>query len=174
MKRQYIAGIVVVALLAVPVVIKLTRSEPARGVEIEKIAYREIKSSILASGHLLYQEQVLLSPEVIGKVNTIYVTEGQKVVKGDLLLHLDDQSYRAEVSQQEASVRQQRINIDQQHLNVSNKENQLKRKVELHKMKMLADSAMDDARYEVDFAKIELRNSSARLQQAEAILRQSN
>jgi HlyD family secretion protein len=100
--------------------------------------------------------------------------EGQKVAKGDLLLNLDDQSYRAEVSQQEASVRQQRINIDQQHLNVSNKENQLKRKVELHKMKMLADSAMDDARYEVDFAKIELRNSSARLQQAEAILRQSN
>jgi len=174
MKRQYIAGIVVVALLAVPVVLKLTRSDPARSVEIEKIAFKEIKSSILASGHLLYQEQVLLSPEVIGKVNSIFVVEGQKVAKGDMLLHLDDQSYRAEVSQQEASVRQQRINTDQQHLNVSNKENQLKRKVELHKMKMLADSAMDDARYEVDFAKIELRNSSARLQQAEAILRQSN
>ena len=89
MKRQFIAGIVVVGLLAVPVIVKFTRSEPARRVEIEKIAYREIKSSILASGHLLYQEQVLLSPEVIGKVNTIYVIEGQKVSKGDLLLNLE-------------------------------------------------------------------------------------
>jgi HlyD family secretion protein len=174
MKRQSIAGIVVVGLLAVPVILKFTRSEPARRVEIEKIAYREIKSSILASGHLLYQEQVLLSPEVIGKVNTIYVIEGQKVSKGDLLLNLDDQSYRAEVAQQEAAVRAQRINIDQQTLNIANKENQYKRKAELHSMKMLADSVIDDARFEVDLSKIELRNSNARLQQAEAILKQTN
>lgn len=174
MKRQYIVGIGLVGLLCVPIGLKMLRSEPARAVEIDKIAYREIKSSILASGHLLYEEQVLLSPEVIGKVSTVFVKEGQQVAKGDLLLHLDDQSYRAEVAQQEAAVRQQRIAIEQQQLSLQNQENQYKRKVELHRVKMIADSAIDDARYTVDLAKIELRNSRSRLEQVEAILKQSN
>jgi HlyD family secretion protein len=174
MKRQYLVGMAIVAALCVPIVMKVTRSEPARPVEVEKIGYRNIKSSILASGHLLYEEQVLLSPEVIGKVSTIFVQEGQKVSKGDLLLHLDDQTYRAEVAQQEAAVRQQRIVIEQQQLNLSNQENQLKRKTELHRMKMIADIQIDDARYAVDAARIELRNSRSRLEQVEAILKQSN
>lgn len=174
MKRSYIVGIGLIGLLCVPVAMKLLRSEPARAVEVDKIAYREIKSSILASGHLLYEEQVLLSPEVIGKVSTIFVKEGQQVAKGDLLLHLDDQSYRAEVAQQEAAVRQQRIAIEQQQLSLQNQENQYKRKVELHRVKMIADSVIDDARYAVDLAKIELRNSRSRLEQVEAILKQSN
>ena len=174
MKKQYLVGAAIIAALCVPVVMKMTRSEPARLVEIDKIAYKNIKSSILASGHLLYEEQVLLSPELIGKVSTMFVKEGQKVTKGDLLLHLDDQSYRAEVAQQEAAVRQQRINIEQQQLNLANQENQLKRKVELHRVKMIADVQIDDARYAVDAARIELRNSRSRLEQVEAILKQSN
>ncbi|HEX9173169.1 MAG TPA: efflux RND transporter periplasmic adaptor subunit [Telluria sp.] len=174
MKRKLIVGLGIVALLSVPVIVKFTRSEPGRTVETEAVAMREVKSSILASGHLSYQEQVLLSPEVIGKVSTIYVKEGQRVKAGDLLLHLDDQTYRAEVAQQQAAVHQQRINIEQQQLNLANQQNQYQRKTELHKMKMIADAAIDDARFAVDSARIELRNSSARLQQAEAVLKQSN
>jgi HlyD family secretion protein len=174
MKKPYILGVALVAILCVPVVMKFTRAAPARAVDVEKIAYRDIKLSVLASGHLLYEEQVLLSPEVIGKVSTIFVKEGQQVARGDVLLHLDDQSYRAEVAQQEAAVRQQRINIEQQQLNLANQQNQMKRKVELHRVKMISDSAIDDARFAVDGASIELRNSRSRLEQAEAVLRQSN
>jgi HlyD family secretion protein len=173
MNRKVLVGIGLVAILCVPVVMKLTRGEKAKTVEVEQLAYREIKSSILASGHLLYEEQVLLSPEVIGKVSTVFVKEGQNVNKGDLLLHLDDQSYRAEVAQQEAAVRQQRIAIEQQQLNLANQERQYKRKLELHKMKMIADSAIDDARYAVELASIDLRNSRSRLEQVDAIRRQS-
>lgn len=173
MKKKHILVVALAAMFAVPVVMKLTRSEPARAVEMDKIAYRDIKSSVLASGHLLYQEQVLLSPEVIGKVSSIFVKEGQQVAKGDLLLHLDDQSYRAEVAQQEAAVKQQRINIEQQQLNLANQENQLKRKTELHRVKMISDAVIDDARFAADAARIELRNSRSRLEQVEAILNQS-
>lgn len=173
MKRPVVVGIGLAVLLCVPLIAKLTRSETSRPVEVEKVGYQEVKSSILASGHLLYQEQVLLSPEVIGKVSTIYVKEGQQVTAGDLLLHLDDQTYRAEVAQQEAAVHQQRISIEQQRLNLANQENQYRRKAELHRMKMIADSQMDDARYAVDMAKSALQNSSAGLQQAEAVLKQS-
>ena len=174
-RKKLVIGLAIAALLCIPVAAKLTRgSGPAKAVDTDKIGMREIRSSILASGHLLYEEQVMLSPEVIGKVSAIHVKEGQQVAKGDLLLHLDDQTYRAEVAQQEAVVRQQRIAIEQQQLSVQNQENQYKRKLELHKMKMLADSAIDDARFALEAAKIELRNSRSRLEQVEASLKLAN
>ncbi|HEY1042267.1 MAG TPA: efflux RND transporter periplasmic adaptor subunit [Telluria sp.] len=173
-RKKLIVGLGVAALLSIPLIAKMSRGEPARTVETEAVAFREVRSSILASGHLAYEEQVLLSPEVIGKVSSIHVKEGQRVKAGDMLLVLDDQTYRAQVAQQQAAVHQQRINIEQQQLNLRNQESQYKRKLELHKMKMLADSAIDDARYALDSARMELRNSSARLQQAEAVLKLQN
>jgi HlyD family secretion protein len=175
MNGKIIAALAVAGILCLPVIAKLAHgSRPAKTVEIDRIGYRDIKSSILASGHLLYEEQVVLSPEVIGKVSTIFVKEGQQVRKGEVLLHLDDEAYRAEVAQQQAAVRQQRIAIEQQQLNVQNQENQYQRKVELHKMKMIADSQIDEARYALDLAKIELRNSRSRLEQVDAVLKQAN
>ena len=174
MNRKWIVVAVVAVALCVPVVLKLTRSDSFKEVEIEKIATREIKASILASGHLVYQEQVQLSPEVLGKVSAIFVKDGQKVQAGEIVLHLDDQSYRAEVAAQQAAVRQQQINIEQQQLNVMNQESQFKRKADLHKVKMVADSVVDDARYAMELAKVQLRNSREGLQQAEAVLKQSN
>ncbi len=173
MKRAYLVGLGLVGLICVPVVLKIARGEPARAVETEKVGYHKIKSSILSSGHLLYKEQVLLTPEVIGKVTNILVKEGGKVAAGDIVLHLDDQSYRAEVAQQEAAVRQQRIDIEQQQINLANQEGQYRRKTELHKVKMISDSALDDARYAFQLAQNALRNSRSRLEQVEAILKQS-
>jgi HlyD family secretion protein len=173
MKKQHVLVIALIAIFCIPIFMKIARPAAALTVDVENIAYRDIRSSVLASGHLFYDEQVVLSPEVIGKVSTIFAKEGQKVIKNDLLLHLDDQSYRAEVSQQEAAVKQQSINIEQQQLNLANQESQLKRKEELHRVRMISDAAIEDGRFAVDGARIELRNSRSRLDQAEAILRQS-
>jgi HlyD family secretion protein len=175
MNRKLIAALAVAGILCLPVITKLAYGNgSAKTVEIDRIGYRDIKSSILASGHLLYEEQVVLSPEVIGKVSTIFVKEGQQVRKGDVLLHLDDEAYRAEVAQQQAAVRQQRIAIEQQQLSVQNQERQYQRKLELHRVKMIADAQIDDARFALDLAKIELRNSRSRLEQVEAVLQQAN
>ena len=103
-------------------------SEPGRVVGVNKIVYRNIKSPVFASGHLLYQEQVLLSPEVIGKVGNHLREGGPTSGQGRPAPQLDNASYRAEVAQPGAAVKQQRIQIEQQQLNRANQENQLKRK----------------------------------------------
>jgi HlyD family secretion protein len=174
MNRKLIVGLAVVGLLSIPVIMKLTRSDSITVVEIEKVTSREIKSSILASGFLVYEEQVQLSPEVLGKVSAIFVKEGQQVKAGDLVLTLNDQAYSAAVAQQQASVRQQLISIEQQQLNVANQERQYKRKAELHQMKMIPDSQLDDALYALNTAKVQLRTSRESLQQVEAVLKQTN
>ena len=174
MNRKWVGGLVIVAALCVPVILKFTRTDAQQVVETEKITTHEIKASILASGHLVYLQQAQLSPEVLGKVSEILVKEGQSVHEGDIVLLLNDQSYRAEVAQQQAAVRQQQINIEQQQLNVVNQESQYQRKADLHKAKMVADAGVDDARYALDLAKVQLRNSREGLQQANAVLNQFN
>jgi len=173
MKKKWLGITAVVAMLTIPLVLKLTRSQPELAVEVEKIAQHEIRSSILASGNLVYQEQALLSPEVIGKVAEIFIKEGDRVERGQIVLRLDDQTYRAQVAQQEAAVRQQHINIEHQQLNLDSQLNQYNRKLELHKKQMIADQQVDDASYAVDLARVDLRNSKESLQQAEAVLNQS-
>ncbi|MET0705841.1 MAG: HlyD family secretion protein, partial [Tardiphaga sp.] len=53
-----------------------------------------------------------LSPEVIGKVNAIYVKEGQRVKAGDLLLQIDPADYLAQVAQAEAAEAGARAALD--------------------------------------------------------------
>ena len=172
MKKKWIGIAAIVGILLVPVILKFTRSDAAQTVETESAATHEIRTSVLASGTLVYQEQALLSPEVIGKVTEIFVKEGDQVTRGQVILHLDDQTYRAQVAQQEAAVRQQRINIEHQSLSVDSQVNQFKRKEELHEKKMIPDQQLDDAHYAVELAKVDLRNSRESLQQAEAVLKQ--
>ena len=139
MNKKWLGITAALAMLAIPLLLKFTRNQPELVVETEKVGQHEIRSTILASGNLVYQEQALLSPEVIGKVAEIFVKEGDRVERGQIVLRLDDQTYRAQVAQQEAAVRQQHINIEHQQLSLDSQVNQYNRKLELHQKKMIAE-----------------------------------
>ncbi|QGX39554.1 efflux RND transporter periplasmic adaptor subunit [Permianibacter aggregans] len=171
--KKWIAIAVVAAIVAIPVGKKMFGGKAGTEVEIETVGKQTIRSSILASGTLTYQQQVLLTSEVIGKVAEILVAEGDKVKAGQIVLKLDDQQFRAEVEQQQASRRQQQINIERQQVNLDNERRQFERTEKLHKQKLIDDTRMDDARHRLSLAEIELRQSRVSLQQAEALLRQA-
>jgi HlyD family secretion protein len=168
MNKRWIGIGVVVALFALPFVLKGGSRESAKQVQVEIAAQRAVRASILASGNLVFREQAQLSPEVIGKVRAVLVEEGDVVEEGQVVLQLDEQVYRAEVAQQEAGVRQQRINIERQKLNLENQARQVKRSRELHARKLLDDNSFDAAEHAHELAEVELRASREGLQQAEA------
>lgn len=172
MSKRWLILAGIVALIALPVLLK-SRGGDAKAVEVEEVAPREVKASILASGNLVFREQALLSPEVIGKVRAVLVEEGDQVEAGQVVLRLDEQVYQAEVAQQEAFVRQQRINIERQRLGVDNAERQWNRVRELSRRGLLDDTQSDNARHAFEVAKVELRASREALKQAEASLQQA-
>ena len=100
-KLLLIIGIVVLV-VAVPLIQARMRGGGAVEVQVETLAPRSIQSSVLASGKLVHEEEVKLSTEEIGRVTAIYVDEGQKVTRGELVLQIDDQRLRAAVDQQQA------------------------------------------------------------------------
>lgn len=173
MKRKWLILALVGSVLSLPFVMRL-RAGTQEQVEVEPVAPREIKASILASGNLEYEEQAQLSPEVLGRVEQVLVREGDKVEPGQVVLRLDAKVYRAQVQQQQALAQQQQIAIEQQRLNIANQERQYKRLKSLFEKKYLAKSQLDDARYALDSAHIELRTRQESLMQAKAQLAQSS
>ncbi|WP_257572070.1 efflux RND transporter periplasmic adaptor subunit [Janthinobacterium sp. UMAB-60] len=164
---------VLLALFAAPFLTRVLRPAQTQLVTLESAAPRQIRASVLASGTLMYQQQVQLSSEVIGRVTAILVQEGERVTAGQALLRIDDAQSRAEVVQQQSVVRQQQINIDNQRLALNNQESQFQRKQTLYSHQMIAPSALEDAQYALDQARIQLRNSTEALQQTKAVLKQA-
>ncbi|WP_082491806.1 efflux RND transporter periplasmic adaptor subunit [Duganella sp. Leaf126] len=172
MKKQFIIGAIVVV-LASPFAVQAFKPAKGKRVESATVTLRKLSTSVLASGTLAFQEQVQLSPEVIGKVTRILVKEGDHVTPGQELLLIDEKAYRAEVEQQEAAVRQQRLNIQQQDIALANQKDQLDRKKDLNQRGYITKPQLEDAQFSYDRARLDLRISQENLAQAEAVLRQS-
>ena len=173
MRRKLIAGAVVAAFLVIPLAVKFGGGKPKHEAELAKVENRQIHPSILATGSLVFRQEVQLSPEVIGKVAEVLVKEGDKVEKGQVLLRLDRTSYAAQVAQQEANRRSAAIAIDRAGINLANQQRNFERAQRLYKDKYIDVSKYDDAMHQVELAKVELRSSRETLEQASALLSQA-
>lgn len=172
MKKILIIAAIVIAAIAVPL-IKGTTGNSAPEVVLETVALQPIRASILASGSLSNEDEVLLSTEVIGKVSALYVKEGDVVTEGQLLLQIDDEALTAMVEQQQASVRVQQIAIDAQKLRLSTLESQWTRQNELHERGLVDDNTFEVASNDLELAKLDVRSREASLEQAAAMLEES-
>ncbi len=90
-----VVGIVV--LLAVIVVLNLTRKETGEKVDTKEATFGSILSQVSATGELKAKAQVNLQAQVMGVIEKLYVGEGDWVDQGDLLLELDRGRYRAQM-----------------------------------------------------------------------------
>lgn len=170
--------LLVLALVAVVIAIPVLRNQSAsraQEVTIEALETRPIRASILASGKLSHEEEVMLSTEVIGKVSALYVAEGDAVTEGQLLLQIDDEAPSAMVEQQRASTRIQEIAIESQRLRLANLQLQWERKQMLHERGLLegGDDAFEAATNDLELARLDVQSREASLQQARAILEES-
>jgi HlyD family secretion protein len=172
MKKALIIGAIVVAVVVLAL-INQGRGNSAPEVILENVQMQPIRASILASGSLSNEDEVLLSTEVIGKVSALYVKEGDAVTEGQLLVQIDDEALRAMVDQQQASVRMQQIAIDSQKLRLSTLESQWTRQNELHGRGLVDDNTFEVATNDLELAKLDVKSREASLEQAQAILAES-
>src|SRR5688572_2798908 len=170
-KLLIIIGIAVLV-VAVPLIQARLRGGASVEVQVEKLEPRVIQSSVLASGKLVHEEQVKLTTEEIGRVTAIYVDEGQKVTRGELVLQIDDQRLKAVVDQQQASVRMQEIAIQRQQLNVANLRTQWERQRGLHERQLINEDSFTTSTNNLEIAEVDLMSSREQLEQARALLEQ--
>ena len=130
----------------------------------------QIKSSILASGTLIYRQQIELRSEVIGQVSEMLVEEGDEVKRDQILMRLDPRTFNADVEQQKAYVRIQTIAIERQKQDLKNIASKWQRNKNLYERKMIGQDAFELIDNQYALSKIDLRSREEGLAQAQATL----
>mgnify|MGYP006414593205 FL=1 len=169
MKKNLIILGVVVALVALAY-FKSNSAGEVFQVNLANAEIQEIKSSILASGTLIYKEQVELRSEVIGQVSEVLIEEGDQVSQGQVLMRLEPRTFAADVEQQAAYVRIQTIAIERQEKQLENIASQWQRNLNLYERKMIGQDAFELIDNQYALAKIDLRSRGEALLQAQATL----
>lgn len=162
-----------VLIVGLPLASRFTGGENAKAVEFTRVKAQAVESAILSSGALAYREEVLLRPEVVGKVEAVLVAEGDEVAAGDLIITLDQEQYRTQSEQQQANVRLQEIAIERQRVLLENLERQTERQRTLYERNLVDSNSYEAAANELALARIDLRSREQSLSQAEAALAQA-
>ena len=166
----FIAGMVI----ALPFINRAVFGTNVKEVNVSTLTQRVISPSILASGFLAHEEEVMLSSEVIGKVAELFVEEGDVVRQGNLVLRVDDKNFIAGFEQSEAAVSINTIDIERQEVRIENLQRQFERSKSLYERGLIGEEEFEVARNQLDLANIDLLSSRARLVQAKAQLDQVN
>jgi HlyD family secretion protein len=172
-RKQGIAVGIIMALIAIPVALKLSRDDTHKAVDVEPAALRALTPTVLASGSLTYESQVTLAPEVTGRVTEILVKEGDQVKRDQLLMRLDPAAPRAAVEQSQAQVRQARLSIERQQVDFDTLVARARRFEALRERGMVDTNSLEELVSARNLAEVDLRTSREQLSQALAQLRQA-
>ena len=173
-KKIVLILVIVGTVVSLPFINRAVFGIDAKEVRVSTLTQRIISPSILASGFLAHEEEVMLSSEVIGKVSEILVEEGDKVRAGDIVLRVDDKNFLAGLEQSKATVRLNIIDIERQEVRIRNMRRQFERTKSLHEKEMIGEDEFETVRNQLEMAVIDLKSSRERLLQAKAQLDQVN
>lgn len=173
MKQKWLGLAAIVLFVVVPVVVKTLRPVDAKEVDVERAGQRVLAPSILASGTLIYESQATLASEVIGRVEAVLVKEGDVVSKGQLLLQLDGEAPRTEITQLLANGRQAKLNVLRQRITRDAALAKIRRYEALRERGLIEATKYDELVTQKEVAEVEVRASEEAVTQAEALLQQS-
>ena len=170
-KTKIIISVIALLVLGTAASIQASRGRTS-GVEVrtEEIELRDLVEVVTASGNIRALRTVDVSSEVSAKVSELLVDEGEDVLRGQILLRLEPDQYRASVARTEASLAQARAGQTQQEANLLQAERDLNRLLALRARDTVLVSGLqvDDARTRVDVAVATLTSSQHGVSQWQA------
>lgn len=170
MKKAIIITLAVGAFIALIVSKQISGDKKQAEVNIAQVELGDIADSIMASGNLVFNTQVQLHSEVTGRVDKIFVQEGQGVKQGDMLMRLDTTAFESEVTRSKAILRATEIEIKHNKTRLANLERQLKRQKDLYDVGLGNQESYENIESARDLAKIDIESRIESYNQAQASL----
>lgn len=172
-KRLYfLLAFVILVALAVRGYYKSKQEKPVQ-VSIEAATRKNITQLVSATGKVQPENEVKISPEVAGEIIELPVVDGQVVKKGDLLIRIRPDNYKAQVAQQEAAITAAKAMSIQNHAQLIKAQDDLKRYTDLYSRKVINDSDMSTYKTNAEVTAATYSASLAQIAQAESLLSQS-
>ena len=119
------------------------------GVEVAKVEVSRLQDDAQSVGSMRSRQNVMLRPEVAGRIMSLGFSDGGRVRKGEVMVQLDDVLQRAEVRQADAQVSISRAN--------------LKRNQELVAQSFIAQRVVDESAANMQVVEAQLALACARL-----------
>jgi len=167
-KRQIILGVVGFFLLWLIVSILLSKREKPIPVTTEKAARKTILQIVSATGKVQPETEVKISPEVAGEIIDLPVEDGKGVNKGDLLVRIKPDSYKALLEQQEAAISTAKATNLQQKAAMLKTEQDIKRAEDMYAKKTISVQEYNAAQAAYDVAKNTYESSLHEIERAQA------
>ncbi len=167
-KKQIIYGSIGLLLLCIVASIIWSKREKPIPVTTEKAIRKTILQTVSATGKVQPETEVKISPEVAGEIIELPVDDGKQVKKGDLLVRIRPDSYKALVEQQEAAISAAKATNLQQKATMLKTEHDFKRAEDLFNKKLISEQEFNGAQAAYDVAKNTYEGSLHEIERAEA------
>lgn len=170
-KKIIIGSVVGVVLLAVVIGSILATRKDTPEVTVVKIETRpELRSTVTSSGEIRPIQFMNLTSEVQGRIEEIYVKEGQMVNKGDPLVRLDPNQLESSTEAQLAAFQsaQNEVNVSQSQVTAA--QNAL---AQAQQQLNISQVAVDSARQNMESAKVDVEREQKNLSIAKRELTRS-
>jgi HlyD family secretion protein len=161
-------GVVIAAAAA-----KGRSAEKPTTVTIEKAFVKTITHVVTATGKVQPETEVKISPEVAGELIEIPVAEGQTVKKGDLLVRIKPDFYKAQLEQQEAALASSRASSVLSQARLTKAEQDFKQANDLYQKQLISDAEFTAAQTNLNVAKADFDSSLAQIRRTEGSVDQS-
>ena len=167
-RRQIIWSAVGFFALWLIVSIALSKREKPIPVTTEKAVRKTILQIVSATGKVQPETEVKISPEVAGEIIELPVEDGMNVKKGDLLVKIKPDSYKALLEQQEAAISSAKATNLQQKATMLKTAQDLKRAEDMYAKKTISIQEYNAAQAAADVAKNTYESSLHEIERAEA------
>src|SRR5690348_3325531 len=137
-------------------------------VTTEKAVRKTILQTVSATGKIQPETEVKISPEVAGEIIDLPVEDGKAVNKGDLLVRIKPDSYKALLEQQEAAISSAKATNLQQKATMLKTEQDLKRADDMFAKKTISIQEYNAAQAAYDVAKNTYESSLHEIERAQA------
>ena len=138
--RNIIFGVLALLVVWIVVAVILSKREKPTPVITEKAIRKTIIQTVSATGKIQPETEVKISPEVAGEIIELPVVDGMPVKKGDLLVKIKPDSYKALLEAQEAAISAARAKSLQDKAAMAKADADLRRSQDLFNKQMISES----------------------------------
>lgn len=144
-------------------------------VRVEEVGERDLVATVVGNGWIRPSRSVDVQADIMGRVETLHVREGESVSRGQLLLRIDPTQYEAAVSRAQASVSEARAGESQARASLLQARRTLERSEALAEADadLISEQQLEQARSEVEVQTALYQAAEFRVAQAVAALRES-
>ena len=169
-RKIIVFSIIVLVLGGLTAAALMRKKEVALSVETELAARRDVTEVVVSDGRIHPVLQVTISPEVSGEIINLPVREGQAVKKGDLLLEIRPDFYKAAVAQATASYKSALASLDSAKANLENAQFEYTRIEKLYREELESDSNYQRAKTNLEVATASHESSTHQVAMSKASL----